>query len=62
VVWGGGSFQGILEVNPDARVIVSSGYSDSPGMARAGEYGFQGVLGKPFTLQLLKEAVYRAIA
>lgn len=36
-------------VDPEARAIVCSGYSDDPVMARPGDYGFRGMLRKPFT-------------
>lgn len=38
----------IRELNPDAVVIVSSGYSNDPIMSNHTEYGFKGVLNKPF--------------
>ena len=45
--------QGILKIDPEARVIVSSGYSNDPIMAHPQEYGFKDVLAKPFTIQEL---------
>lgn len=45
----------ILSLDPGARVIVSSGYSNDPIMAHPQEYGFQDVLTKPFTMQDLSE-------
>lgn len=43
----------LLRIDPRARVIVSSGYVQDQVMARYGEYGFSGVLAKPFSLQQL---------
>jgi DNA-binding NtrC family response regulator len=40
----------ILSLDPGARVIVSSGYSNDPIMAHPQEYGFCDVLQKPFTM------------
>ncbi len=39
----------ILEQDPQARVVVVSGYSDDPVMARHREFGFRASLAKPFT-------------
>ncbi len=47
----------ILAIDPEARVIVSSGYSNDPIMAHPKEYGFKDVLMKPFTIQELSAKV-----
>ncbi|MBF0329625.1 MAG: response regulator [Nitrospirae bacterium] len=41
----------ILEINPDAKAIVSSGYSNDPIMANYAQYGFSGCIVKPYTAQ-----------
>jgi PAS domain S-box-containing protein len=38
----------ILSIDPHARMIVSSGYSDDPVMANYKEYGFSSALTKPY--------------
>ncbi len=38
----------ILKVDPEAKVIVSSGYSNDPIMSNFREFGFEGVLVKPY--------------
>jgi PAS domain S-box-containing protein len=43
----------ILALDPDARLVVSSGYSQDPIMARHRDYGFCAVLAKPFDLDEL---------
>ncbi|MGW8320606.1 MAG: hybrid sensor histidine kinase/response regulator [Thermodesulfobacteriota bacterium] len=47
----------LRELDPDAKVIVSSGYSDDPVMSRFREYGFDGVLVKPYKVADLAEVV-----
>jgi CheY-like chemotaxis protein len=47
----------ILEIDPSARAIVSSGYSESPVMSSYRNYGFRGVMEKPYSLGRLKETV-----
>ncbi len=44
----------ILEVDPAAKVLVSSGYSNDPIMTQFTEYGFTGVINKPFDLSSIK--------
>ncbi len=51
----------VLELDPDARGIVSSGYSDVPVLADSRRYGFRAILKKPFTLQDFKRAVREAL-
>jgi len=47
----------ILAVDPAARVLVSSGYSNDPIMTNFGEYGFVGVINKPFDLASIKQTL-----
>jgi PAS domain S-box-containing protein len=49
--------QRILEIDPRAHVIVSSGYSDDPVMADPARYGFKGLVAKPFTIAEVARAV-----
>ncbi len=47
----------ILDVNPKAKVIVSSGYSNDPIIANFKDYGFYAAIVKPFQLQELSRVV-----
>ncbi len=47
--------------DPDAKVIVSSGYSNDPVMANFEEFGFVDVLPKPFTIQEIKSILEKHI-
>ena len=51
----------LLEIDPDVRAIVCSGYSNDPVMANFRDYGFSGVLTKPFSLQNLDDQLRRVI-
>jgi two-component system cell cycle sensor histidine kinase/response regulator CckA len=51
----------LLEIDPQARAIVSSGYSNDPIMAQFAEYGFKGVAAKPYTIKTLSQAVHDAM-
>lgn len=51
----------ILKINPKAKVIVSSGYSEDPIIANFANYGFSGVITKPYTILNLKEVLTEII-
>jgi two-component system cell cycle sensor histidine kinase/response regulator CckA len=51
----------ILEINPKAKVIVSSGYANDPIMAKYADYGFSGVVAKPYTLSSLHGVLSRVL-
>jgi DNA-binding NarL/FixJ family response regulator len=51
----------ILEIDPDAALIVSSGYSSDPVIARYRQYGFSGVVPKPFNAEELAREIKRLI-
>ena len=52
----------LLEIDPDVKAIVASGYSNDPIMSNFREHGFRGALPKPFNLDQLKTALHDAIA
>ena len=47
----------LLNLNPDLKAIVASGYSTDTIMESCREYGFSLALAKPFTMIMLKEAL-----
>jgi CheY-like chemotaxis protein len=49
-------------VDPEAKVIVSSGYSDDPVMSDFRKYGFDGVIAKPFQADELAELLGKILA
>jgi CheY-like chemotaxis protein len=52
----------IHEINPAAKVIVSSGYSNDPVMADFNKYGFCGTMVKPFLMRELEDVVAKAVS
>jgi two-component system cell cycle sensor histidine kinase/response regulator CckA len=56
-VGGEETIQRLHEINPEARAIVCSGYSDDPVLANYAAYGFSGVLAKPFSCNELNNAI-----
>jgi PAS domain S-box-containing protein len=51
----------LLEIDPKAKVIVSSGYNNDPVMANYTNYGFKGVIMKPFSLTDLSKTLEEVI-
>lgn len=51
----------LLDIDPDVRAIVSSGYSTSPVLAAHRTHGFLGVLPKPYSLAKLRSTLLHAI-
>jgi DNA-binding NtrC family response regulator len=51
----------LLEIDPNARAIVSSGYSNDPVMAEFAKYGFRGIMIKPYRMKDLSEVMRQVI-
>ena len=51
----------LIELDPNVKAIVSSGYSKDPVMAEYKKFGFSGVIAKPFRIKDLSEVVHRVI-
>ena len=47
----------LLEIDPELKAIVFSGYSDSPVMSSYREYGFKGMMAKPFDFKTLSKVL-----
>ena len=54
--------QKLLEVDPHANAIVSSGYSEDLVMSNFREFGFKGVLAKPYNLSELGKVLSEVIS
>jgi two-component system, cell cycle sensor histidine kinase and response regulator CckA len=53
--------RGILDFDPGAKVIVSSGYSGDPIMSNPRVYGFCGVIVKPYTIETLHRTMVEVL-
>lgn len=51
----------LLELNPNVKAIVASGYSNDPIMANFGDYGFRGVITKPYSVAELSQVLHLVI-
>ena len=58
---GNETIQQLIKIDPEVKGIVSSGYSDDPGMTDYKKYGFAGVVAKPYTLAELGEKLKRVL-
>ncbi len=52
----------LLDIDPKAKVLVSSGYSNDQIMANFSRFGFKGAIEKPYKMEILIEMVARVIA
>ena len=51
----------LIETDPDVKAIVSSGYSNDPVMAHFREYGFSGIVHKPYNIEELGKALEKVV-
>jgi len=51
----------LLTIDPEAKVIVSSGYSTDPVIANYKDFGFKGRLVKPFPMVDLQKELSRLL-
>lgn len=52
----------VLELDPRAKVIVSSGYSTDRVMSEYKKHGFSGVITKPYTIDRLSETISKVLS
>ena len=48
----------LLEMDPDVKAIVSSGYSTNPVMSKFREYGFSAAVPKPYSVEELEKSLH----
>jgi PAS domain S-box-containing protein len=51
----------LLELDPKVKVIVSSGYSNDPIMANPGQYGFLGMIPKPYKMMDMSRVIHAVL-
>ena len=51
----------LLEIDPEVKAIVSSGYSDDPVLTNFQEYGFMGMMPKPFESLSLGKVLHEVL-
>ncbi len=51
----------IKQINPGAIALVSSGYANDPVIANYKDYGFAGVIEKPYRVEKLHRMIYRLL-
>ncbi len=55
------AIQKLMAIDPGVKGIVSSGYSEDPGITDYEQHGFKGVAAKPYTLEELGEKLNRVL-
>jgi CheY-like chemotaxis protein len=51
----------LLEMDPEVKALVSSGDANDPAVSRFRDFGFTGVLMKPYTKAVLDETIKKVI-
>jgi len=58
---GKSTMEKLISIEPNIKVIVSSGYSNNPVMAEYQKYGFSGVVAKPYKIEELSQTLYQVL-
>jgi CheY-like chemotaxis protein len=56
------AIQELVKIDPQVVAVVSSGYCNDPGITDFGQYGFSGVVTKPYTMSELGEKMNQVIS
>ncbi|OPX98970.1 MAG: Sporulation kinase E [Syntrophorhabdus sp. PtaB.Bin006] len=56
------AFRRLLSVDPQVNAIISSGYTDDPLIAHFADYGFKGVVVKPYKIEELGDTLQRVVS
>jgi CheY-like chemotaxis protein len=48
-------------LDPQVKALISSGYATDPVMANYAQYGFDGVVPKPYTMQRVQQILQRVL-
>ena len=51
----------LRSIDPDVKALISSGYANDPVMANFRQFGFSGVVPKPYTVRRLHDALQRVM-
>jgi DNA-binding NarL/FixJ family response regulator len=51
----------LLEIDPDVKAIVSSGYATDPIMAEYKKYGFKAVVTKPYSVGEMEKTLHSVL-
>ncbi len=51
----------LLKIDPNAKAIVSSGYSNDPIMSEFEKYGFVGVVAKPYKIEEMGKVLHKVV-
>ena len=55
------AIQKLRKLDPNVKALVSSGYSNDPIMSNFRDYGFQGMVKKPYRIQDMSDALRSVI-
>jgi signal transduction histidine kinase/ActR/RegA family two-component response regulator len=59
---GGETGRKLLSINPEAKILISSGYANDPIMAYYEKYGFRGIVPKPYKIQEMSKKLHEILA
>ena len=51
----------LLEINPEIKSVVCSGYSNDTILANYEEHGFKGMVSKPYNIEELSVEIHRVL-